>query len=471
MLRKRGYLHDLLPMRLAQIAEKKKGRYVEMKMNKKVLASLIAAGILTTGTALANPFDDVPRDHWSYDAVKTLADQGIVDGYGDGTYRGDKLMTRYEMAQIVGRAISQGKLAGPETKKTLDQLSAEYADELNALGVKVDKIDKETAGVRDLKISHWIQTENTYGNSTDTNDDKLHEYELEYRLTVEKQIAPKLSALMQIETKTYWDQPATLSAGDRDNVYTRLAYITYKPDEKNTIIAGKNAYWLAGGLLGDDYIEGVDWTTKLGDKTTFEVLHGRYWVDRDIRKDGLLNGGLVLNPNTGEAVPGADGNDQITYAGINTKFGVVDFGAHYLYGQNGLLRGDTANIWGATIGFDLGGGYNLSLGYAEDSEQDDDNSVTKVQVYKKLGKVDTFLQYWKQEQNYNTPMENGNHMAWYRDMYGGWREDFGGVEGFRLILGYPISVNCYAEAWYGDYEDIVSSESSQKFGWALTFQY
>lgn len=464
MLRKRGYLHDLLPMRLAQIAEKKKGRYVEMKMNKKVLASLIAAGILTTGTALANPFDDVPRDHWSYDAVKTLADQGIVDGYGDGTYRGDKLMTRYEMAQIVGRAISQGKLAGPETKKTLDQLSAEYADELNALGVKVDKIDKETAGVRDLKISHWIQTENTYGDMGIDGDDKNHEYELEYRLTVEKQISPKLGALMQIETKTYWDQPATLSAGDRDNVYTRLAYITYKPNEKNTIIAGKNAYWLAGGLLGDDYIEGVDWTTKLGDKTTLELMHGRYWVDRDIRHGGLLDKGENDN---GVGIP--DGNDQITYAGINTKFGVVDFGAHYLTGQSGLVQnGVKSNIWAVTTGFDLGAGVNLSLGYAENTEQDDDNSLTKVQLYKKFGKVDTFLQYWNEEQNYLPPMENGNHLAWWGDQY------YRGVEGVRLILGYPVSANCYAEAWYGDYDTKatdVKDQSAKKFGWALTFQY
>ena len=40
--------------------------------------------------AAANPFSDVPRDHWAYDAVTQLAADGVVEGYGDGTFRGDR---------------------------------------------------------------------------------------------------------------------------------------------------------------------------------------------------------------------------------------------------------------------------------------------------------------------------------------------------------------------------------------------
>lgn len=434
-----------------------------MKMNRKLLASLIAVGIMTTGTAFAaaNPFDDVPKGHWSYEAVQTLADQGIVDGFGDGTFRGDKLMTRYEMAQIVGKAISKGKLAGSEGKSTIERLSAEYADELSSLGVRLDNVEKKTAGVNDLKISHWIQTENTYGDDYNGGGD-LKEYELEYRLTVEKQISPKLSALHQLETKTYYDQPAYGSVdgdgdyGVRDGVYTRLAYITYKPDADNTIIAGKNAYWWAGGLLGDDYVEGVNYITKFDNKTSLELSHGRYWVDRD--KDSRPGKENV-----------AYGNDQITYAGLNTKFGTVDFGVHYLTGQNGIVKGGDTKIWAVTAATDIGGsnGVNLSLGYAKDTEQDDSNQLAKAQLYKKLGKTDTFIQYWKQQGNYNPPLENGNHLAWWGHQYGGQ-----GIEGYRLILGYPVSANCYAEAWYGDYDATnTNSEGGKKYGWALTFMY
>lgn len=430
-----------------------------MKMNRKLLASLIAVGIMTTGTAFAaaNPFDDVPKGHWSYEAVQTLADQGIVDGFGDGTFRGDKLMTRYEMAQIVGKAISKGKLAGSEGKSTIERLSAEYADELSSLGVRLDNVEKKTAGVNDLKISHWIQTENTYGDTTTKGKDELHEYELEYRLTFEKQINPKLSALHQLETKMYWDQPSAV-AGGTDGTYTRLAYLTYKPDEKNNIIAGKNAYWLANGLLGDDYIVGIDYTTKLSDKTSLELLHGRYWVpDGDI------------NSETGQT-----DKHQITYAGVNTKFGTVDVGGHYLYGNQSLVHADkSTSIWALTAGVDIAG-VNVSGGYAENTEQDNMNKLAKAQLFKKMGTTDVIVQYWKQQGNIDLPMENGNHMAWWGDMFtGNWGDKRGqnGVEGWRLVLGNPIAKNCYAEAWYGDYKDLITDEKSKKFGWALTFAY
>lgn len=437
MLREHGYLSGTSLLETWQkVANINKEESCRMKLNKKVLASVIAAGILTTGTALANPFDDVPKGHWAYDAVQSLADQGIVDGFGDGTYRGDKLMTRYEMAQIVARAISVNK---GNANPTLDKLSAEYADELSSLGVKVDNLEKSTAGVKDLKISHWFQSENTYGESYGGD---VHEYEIEYRLTAEKQISEKLGMLMQMETKTFWDDVSR--AGGADNVYTRLAYLTYKPDADTTVIAGKNAYWLAGGLLMDDYIEGINFTTKLGEKTSLQLMHGRYDANKK--------------------------NNQINYAGLESTFGVVNVGAHYMTGQEGAYRdtGNDVKIWALTAAADIGAGLNLSLGYAENTGEDDDNTLSKVQLYKKLGKVDTFLQYWKEEGNYNPAAENGNHLAWWGDQYFG-----AGVEGFRLILGYPVSPNCYAEAWYGDYESTADGVDSdgKKYGWALTFSY
>ena len=66
-----------------------------------VLAMAMALGVTASAYA-ANPFSDVPAGHWAYDSVNKLAAAGIVDGYGNGTFGGDRLMTRYEMAQIVG---------------------------------------------------------------------------------------------------------------------------------------------------------------------------------------------------------------------------------------------------------------------------------------------------------------------------------------------------------------------------------
>lgn len=114
-----------------------------MKMNKKMLkvAAVSALTVAFTVPAFANPFTDVPAKHWSYDAVTKLAQAGVVDGYGDGTFKGDKTVTRYEMAQIVAKAMT--KSLNADQKAMVDQLSKEFATELNTIGVKVEGLQNQ----------------------------------------------------------------------------------------------------------------------------------------------------------------------------------------------------------------------------------------------------------------------------------------------------------------------------------------
>ncbi len=104
-----------------------------------LVALALALGISATAAA-ANPFSDVPAGHWAYDSVARLAAAGVVDGYGDGTFGGEKLMTRYEMAQIVAKAMAKGA--------NVDKLAAEFADELDALGVRVSNLEKKSDNVK-----------------------------------------------------------------------------------------------------------------------------------------------------------------------------------------------------------------------------------------------------------------------------------------------------------------------------------
>ena len=103
-------------------------------MKKSMVAALTAAmvmGAASTTFAAANPFSDVPAGHWAYDAVSQLAQDGIVDGYGDQTFQGDKNITRYEMAQMVAKAMAKAnsgaKVSGAD-KAALDKLAAEFSD-------------------------------------------------------------------------------------------------------------------------------------------------------------------------------------------------------------------------------------------------------------------------------------------------------------------------------------------------------
>ena len=75
---------------------------------KKILA-IAAAAALTAGVSAyaANPFSDVSPDDWAYQAVSDLSDQGVVEGYPDGTFKGERNMTRYELAQVIARLMAR----------------------------------------------------------------------------------------------------------------------------------------------------------------------------------------------------------------------------------------------------------------------------------------------------------------------------------------------------------------------------
>ncbi len=108
-------------------------------------AGLLAAAPASVAFAAANPFEDLAADHWAYDAVAQLAADGVIEGYGDGTYRGDQEITRYEMAQMTARAMA--KNSSGADKVLVDRLAAEFSEELNSLGVRVAALEKKVDNV------------------------------------------------------------------------------------------------------------------------------------------------------------------------------------------------------------------------------------------------------------------------------------------------------------------------------------
>ena len=111
------------------------------KMKRKIFIALVAmTAVSLTTVSATNPFTDVDTNHWSYASFNKLASDGIIDGYGDGTLRGERTMTRYEMAQIVAKALARSDKLGAEQKTALNKLAAEYGAELNNLGVRVGSL-------------------------------------------------------------------------------------------------------------------------------------------------------------------------------------------------------------------------------------------------------------------------------------------------------------------------------------------
>jgi len=119
-------------------------------MKKSLVITLALVFVLgLAGTAFAaNPFSDVPAKSWAYDAVAKLQKAGIIDGYNDGSFKGDKTITRYEMAIIVAKAMAKEDKANAEDKAIIDKLAAEFKSELDNLGVRVAALEAKSDNVK-----------------------------------------------------------------------------------------------------------------------------------------------------------------------------------------------------------------------------------------------------------------------------------------------------------------------------------
>ncbi len=96
-------------------------------------------------------FPDVPANHWAYEYVTALHKAGILEGYPDGTFSGDRMMTRYEFAAIVYRAIMAGAASNPALNRdgTLDKLAKEFSSEMKY--IRIDTISKDRNGNPDIQ--------------------------------------------------------------------------------------------------------------------------------------------------------------------------------------------------------------------------------------------------------------------------------------------------------------------------------
>ena len=126
---------------------------------KAAIAACFACAAVTVSAA--NPFTDVSSDDWAYQAVASLSDEGVIDGYPDGTFRGDKHVTRYEIAQIVARLMAKEDTLNASQQETLAKLSSQYADELKDLGVRIAELEKKR-GATDLITELRVQSIDRY---------------------------------------------------------------------------------------------------------------------------------------------------------------------------------------------------------------------------------------------------------------------------------------------------------------------
>ena len=324
-----------------------------------LLAAVMALGVNAVVYA-ANPFSDVPAGHWAYDAVNKLAAEGVIEGYPGGTYGGDRLMTRYEMAQIVAKAMAKGANA--------DKLAAEFADELDSLGVRVANLEKKSDNVR---ITGQIRYEyGDRGGDLGSKYGKVAQHRLRSRIFVNGNINEDWSYTGRFEN----NQSLKNSSGD-DTVRLNQAYVNGRLGGVK-LIAGKGDHYTGSGFVYDDtaefiraaYGKDVQVSAYVGKPVTTASDYGyeKMWggeVSGKIGRLTLAAGYDEFKDSKGSAdaysggyVPAKKGDDNGIW-NVSAKYKFDDFtlGATYLHSDVDVYNSPYNDV--DTDGYVISAGY------------------------------------------------------------------------------------------------------------------
>ena len=313
-----------------------------------VLAMAMALGVTASAYA-ANPFSDVPAGHWAYDSVNKLAAAGVIEGYGDATFGGDKLMTRYEMAQIVAKAMARGA--------NVDKLAAEFADELDTLGVRVANLEKKADNV---KITGQIRYEYA-GRDGDLrkSSGKVAMNRLRTRLFVNGQVNEDWSYTARIQN----DQNFKNDSGDETTKFNQ-AWVTGRIGGL-AVVAGKAPQYLADGNLYDDTAEFVGITYGKDVK-----LNAYYGQPTDYGYDEFY--GASLSGKIGKLAL------SVGYDEFKDNLVVIDSDTKKPKIEQGAKDGKDNGIWNVVASYDLGD-LNINATYlSSDLDSKDINMPDKV---------------------------------------------------------------------------------------------
>ena len=399
-----------------------------------VLAMAMALGVTASAYA-ANPFSDVPAGHWAYDSVAKLAAAGVVDGYADGAFDGDKLMTRYEMAQIVAKAMAKGA--------DCDKLAAEFADELDTLGVRVAKLEKAADAV---KITGQVRYSYKHHDNGDA-----HENALRTRLWVNGQINDDWSFTGMFQ---HWNAMEDDKADEE--VKLRRAYLEGKVGGLD-VVAGRWNEFFYNANICDIFVDGVKAT--YGDKVKLSVMAGK------------------PNYDTGAWEMTDQGTDEPAYmyaANLSTQIGAVDVALNYFQADEAVVNVLTKEVAQKEV-------YNVNLGLnvAKDLRLSYEYMWGDDDYQKELSK-DGFVARLDYKGAGEEPGTYGVHAQWFdqpincifaptTDANSFMSE--GGYEGWNLGVDYTLAKNIQLCVNYYDTEAKLGNEDDKVIYTELYFNF
>ena len=394
------------------------------------LTTALVVGAASTTFAAANPFSDVPADHWAYDAVSQLAADGVIEGYGDSTFKGNRNITRYEMAQMVAKAMA--KNTSGADKALVDKLAAEFAEELNNLGVRVSKLERNADMVKwNGKIEYTAQK--TWAEDTATDDSTNR---LKFRL----EPSAEMNANWHVKARLDADINAKSDDADGDNKdKVTLKRIWAQGDYDNfQVKVGKFA-----SLNNDSFADREFTGLQLSAGKNLKVIYGVGRMNVD-RSNDLGAGARNFTV----------GNDTATYqyAGVEGNLKKLNAGAywHGLKGADFLIKRN-AGVYSTTDNYNL---WALKAGYAFDK------NVALNAWYTHNVNADFGTNGWSAEVDYKgAQQENkGTWGAWVAYRHIGatsmiantYDVSWNGVKGWEIGANYTFLKNLVGTVRYGN---------------------
>jgi hypothetical protein len=298
---------------------------------KRISKLLVAVMVLSAVVASANPFSDVPFSHWSYDAVNKLAAKGILQGYPDGTFKGNKTVTRYALAMVTAKMLANVEqmmesgigtnLVTKADLQTLEKLTVEFADELALLGVKVTALEddmqvvkedvsmlkKDVEGIKDymakggmekvklsgdMLVRHTNLIHNLDGNPVGNNDNARTESQIRFKFKANIDENIHAVARWYVFQKAGDNNPV-LNPGLNQGGFGRngigvttvtdstidLAYLHIKDMFRfgGDFTFGRNFYTHGHALLLNDYVDAIRYAKRSGDvDVVFQAIYDRH---------------------------------------------------------------------------------------------------------------------------------------------------------------------------------------------------
>ena len=407
-------------------------------MKKQFAAIFAATAVLGVTTAFAaNPFSDVTPDSWAYQSVSQLASTGIINGYPDGTFKGQNNITRYEMAQMVAKAMANQDRANAEQQAMINRLADEFASELNNLGVRVAALENKVGNVKvtgDMRLRYQ-------GNENEgvLKENSKSLFDMRGRVQFNATVNENTDAVVRVTSGDMEFGDSTSNDIEVDRVY-----VTHRFGDSVAVTAGRYGQVIGGGLMYDDTFDGAN--VVIGnEKVQFEAAHG-YMLngtqdgkleDTNISMTYLGLKGKVADNTTlgGFWLNGNKLNDDEVYGfNVDANFGKVWVGGEW----TDMDDTKDAQAWVAGLGY---GNYNMA----------------------KAGTWAAKVQYFDQESGAIIPSSTWNQAYYGKDV---------DAKGWMATAQYALQKNVGLAAYYGfnwetqkgaDLGDFYRAELNYKF--------